>query len=359
MKLLSSKLRAGALLAALVAASNGRAQTTVFFAGGNASQNVLYAAVTNVLNGTSPSFSAVVSSTNSTVRTYTGSIAGQSGLGTITIGFSLLGAIQGLQDVGQNNETLATSSTTGVPTIPTVAVSGTDPVAVGISSAPFTQVQTAVDPYAFIKNPTLSPNLAGVTNLTQRQASYFEGSAGLLPSAFFGGSSTTDAVYLVPRNTASAVRTEIDANIYFTGTISAWTSNGVNGVAIPDPNGGQSSGTLVRGILAVTTNAIGTVAASDISVYTPLAYEGVPFAITNVENGSYPLWAYERWVYPSTGKQGAPSANQLTVINALLGVVTNASFQTTNSVFVGNFAPLSGMKVTRLSDGGPITSNQY
>jgi hypothetical protein len=359
MKFISSKLPAAALLAALVTVPKAGAQTTVFFAGGNASQNVLYAAVTNVLTGTSPSFSAVISSTNSTVRTYTGSIPGQTGLGTVTVGFSLLGAIQGLQDVGQNNETLATSTTTGTPTIPTVAISGTDPVAVGINPSPFTQVVTMVDPYAFIKNPTLSPNLAGVTNLTQRQVSYFEGAAGLLPSAYFGGSSTTDAVYLIPRNTAAAVRTEIDANIYFTGTISAWTSNGVNGVAIQDPNGGQSSGSLVRAVLAVTTNAIGTVAASDISTYTPLAYEGVPFAITNVESGAYPLWAFERWVYPSTHQQGAPSANQLVVLNALLGVVTNANFQNTNSVFVGSFAPLNGMKVTRSSDGGQITSTQY
>ncbi len=352
-------LIAGLALAGLLATPDLRAQTTVFFAGGNASQNVLYDRVTNILTGTAPSLSVVVSSTNSTVRTYTGSISGQTGLGTVTIGFSLLGAIQGLQDVGQNSETLATSSSTGTPTVPTVAVSSTDPVAVGIDPTPFTQTRTLVVPYAFVKKASLSPNLANVTNLTQRQAAYFEGAAGTLPSAFFGGSSTNDAVYLIPRNTASAVRTEIDANIYFTGTISAYTSNGVNATAIPDPNGGQSSGTLIKGVLNVVTNAIGTVAAQDIGTFTPLAFEGVPFSITNVENGSYPLWGYERWIYPSSGHQGTPSANQLIVINALLGAVTNVNFQTTNTVFVGNFAPLSGLQVDRLSDGGPITSTQY
>jgi hypothetical protein len=352
---LNKYLAAALALAGFGLISSARAQTSVFFAGGNASQAVLYDRTTNILNGTSPSLSVVISPTNSTVRTYTGSIAGETGLGTVTINFSLLGAVQGLQDVGQNSEVVAS----GGSLVPTVAVSSTDPVAVGINPAPFTQIQTLVVPYAYIKNPSLSPNLAGVTNLTQRQAAYFEGAAGTLPSAFFGGSSTNDAVYLIPRNTASAVRTEIDANIYFTGTISAWTSNGINGQAVFDPNGGQSSGTGVKNVLKAVTNAIGTVAASDISTFTPLAYEGVPFSITNVENGSYPLWGYERWVYPSAGQQGTPSANQLIVIDALLSAVTNATFQANSTVFVGNFAPLQGLQVNRLSDGGPIISILY
>jgi hypothetical protein len=344
-----------AALVALGLASDLRAQTSVFFAGGNASQTVLYDRATNILNGSSPSLSVVISPTNSTVRTYTGSIDGETGLGTVTINFSLLGAVQGLQDVGQNSEIVAS----GGSLVPTVAVSSTDPVAVGIDPTPFTQVRTLVVPYAYIKKPSLSPNLANVTNLTQRQAAYFEGAAGTLPSAFFGGASTNDAVYLVPRNTSSAVRTEIDANIYFTGTISAWTSNGINGLAVPDPNGGQSSGSGVKNVLNTITNAIGTVAASDIGSFSPLAFEGVPFSITNVENGSYPLWGYERWLYPNTGQQGAPSANQLIVIDALLSAVTNVTYQTTSTVFVGNFAPLSGLEVDRLSDGGPITSTLY
>ena len=251
---------------------------------------MLFDRVTNILNGTTPSLTKVTSSTNSSVRTYVGSIAGETGLGTVAVGFSLLGAVQGLQDVGQNTEEEAVTSTTYQPVVPTVAVSSADPVSVGIDPSPFTETQTLVVPYAYIKNPTLSPNLAGVTNLTQRQAAYFEGAAGTLPSAFFGGTSTTDVVYLVPRNTASAVRTEIDLNVDFTGTIAAWTTNAL-GQGIPDPNGGQNSGGAVTNILNTLTNTIGTVAAQNINNFTPLAYEGVPFSITNVENGSYPLWA--------------------------------------------------------------------
>src|ERR1700761_1541372 len=91
-------LRLTAVVAASLSASPFlHAQTTVLFAGGNASQNVLYDRVTNILSG---GVSAVtIASTNSTVRTYVGTISGQSGLGTVTIHFSLLGAIQGLQDL--------------------------------------------------------------------------------------------------------------------------------------------------------------------------------------------------------------------------------------------------------------------
>jgi hypothetical protein len=348
---LNKFLAAGLALAGIGLASGARAQTVVLFGGGNASQTLLYDRVTNILTGGITS--VTISPTNGTVRSYVGSISGQSGLGTVTIHFSLLGAGQGLQDVeAQNDETTAT----GASLPPTVAVSSAAPEVIGIDPSTLTQTETLVVPYAYIKGT--SANLAGVTNLTQRQAAYLEGAAGTLPSAFFGGSSTSDTVYLVPRNTASAVRLEIDANVYFTGTIAAWTTNG-SGQPIPDPNGGQSSGSAVRGVLKALPDAIGTVAAQDIGTYTPLAYEGVPFSVTNVENGSYPLWGYERWLYPNTGQQGAPSANQLIVINHLLGAVTNANFQATNALFVGNFAPLGGLQVQRLSDGGPITSTLY
>jgi hypothetical protein len=350
-------LAAGLALAGFAVVSDARAQTSVLFAGGNASQTVLYDRVTNILTGGITS--VTISPANSTVRTYVGTIAGQSGLGTVTINFSLLGAGQGLQDLlGQNPEALAI----GGSAVPTVAVSSASPeAAIDNDSTILTATKTLVVPYAFIKNSAESPNLANVTNLTQRQVAYLEGAAGTLPSAFFGGASTNDTVYLVPRNKASAVRLEIDANIYFTGTIAAWTTNGTGnpGTPIPDPNGGQNSGSAVRNVLKALPNAIGTVAAQDISTDTPLAYEGVPYSIANVENGSYPLWFYEQWFWPNSNQQGAPSPNQLIVINGLLGAVTDTNFQANSSVFVGNFAPLNDLQVQRFSDGGPISSLNY
>ena len=70
---------------------NVHADVEVLFAGGNASQTVLYDRVTNILTG---GISGVwISPTNATVRTYRGTITSQPGLGTVTIDFSLLGAM--------------------------------------------------------------------------------------------------------------------------------------------------------------------------------------------------------------------------------------------------------------------------
>jgi hypothetical protein len=343
-------ITASLVLAGLARNSSLRADTEVFIAGGNATQTLLYYAASNVLNG--GTITATISSTNSVVRSYVGTIAGQSQLGTVTIDFSLLGGIQGLSDLANQN---AEATVGGSAKTPTIAASTASPGAVGLSSSPFTILgPTLVAPYAFIK--ASSSALSGVTNLTQRQAQYLEGSAGTnsagsLPISFFGGTNT-NAIYLVARNTASAVRTEIDANIYFTGTISTWTTNSA-GQAIPDAAGGQSSGSNVRALLKAIPNAIGTVGASDISTDIPLSYEGVPFAITNVESGSYPLWGYENY-YVLSGN-GAPSQSQNYIITNLFSVVTSTNFQATNTLFVGNYAPLSAMQVTRSTDGGPIT----
>jgi hypothetical protein len=341
----------GLALAGPVLSTSLRADTTVLFAGGNASQNVLYDRVTNVLSGGISS--VTIAPTNATVRTYVGAISGQPGLGTVTIHFSLLGAIQGLQDLSSQSPE---NTATGASLAPTLAVSSTSPEAVGVDSSPFVGNQTLVVPYAYIKPPG-NADLAGLTNLTQRQAYYLEGSAGTVPISFYGGTST-NYLYFVARNTASAVRTETDANVYFTGTPATYITN-ASGKPILDPKLGQSSGANVRAVVAAIGDAVGTVAASDISTFPTLAYEGVPFSITNVENGSYPLWGYENWFYEKTGQQGSPSAGQLFVINALLSAVTDTNFQNTSSVFVNKFAPLSGMQVYRNIDGGPISSLNY
>jgi len=356
MKTLNLKkiIAAGLTFAGLALVPNLQADVEVFFAGGNASQSVLYDRVTNILTGGITS--VAISSTNSTVRTYKGSISAAPSLGTVTIDFSLLGAVGGFQDVANQSPEL---TALGSNSVPDVAVSSTSPEAVGINPAPFSQSRTLVVPFVFIKNPSLSPNLAGVTNLTQRQAYYLEGASGTLPSAFFGGSTNNDVVYLVARNTAAAVRTEIDANIYFTGTISSWTTNAL-GQPVSDPNGGLANGGAVQNHLKVIPNAIGTVAAQDISTFTPLAYEGVPFSITNVETGSYPIWGYERWAWLKTGQTGTPvGTTKYTIITNLLAAVTNVTFQTTSPLITGKFGRLSLLQVERSSDGGPITSTLY
>ena len=227
----------------------------------------------------------------------------------------LTGAIGGLQGVaGQNNVTTATGAT--LP--PQVAVSSAAPEAVGVDSSVFTQTKTLAVPYAFIKNPA-SAAVAGITNLTQRQAYYLDGAAGTLPVSFFGGSGT-NLIDWWARNTASAVRTEIDANIYYSGTLATYTTNS-SGQPIPDAsaNPGQSSGGAIRSLLGVITNAIGTVAAQDIKTFTPLAYgRGALLGGQRRERQLSAVGLRAVALPERRGQQGAPSANQLTVINALL-----------------------------------------
>ncbi len=369
MKTISLKkyIAAGVTLGGLLFQTSLHADTEVLFAGGNASQNVLYDRVTNILTGGITS--VTIASTNAVVRSYVGSITSAPGLGTVTIDFSLLGAVQGLQDVAnQATETTAL----GGNIVPSVWVSSTSPEAVGIDPNQFTQVKTLVVPFVFIKNTNVSPALAGVTNLTQQQAYYLEASAGKIPTTFFGGSSASPT-YFVARNTASAVRTEIDANIYFGGSVSTWVTNKASfaglgvpysttaiGLPVPDPALGQTSGANVRDAIAHITNSIGTVAASDISGLPTIAYNGVAFSITNVESGAYPIWSYERWGYKKASTTGSPVGTpQYQIITNLLAAVTNATFQTTSPLVTGSYGRLSLQAVTRDTDGGPIYNPLY
>jgi hypothetical protein len=346
-------LAAGLALAGFGLATGAQAQTELLIGGANASQTLLYDRVTNFL---APGFTLKNTSTSPPIRTYIGTNASLPALGTITIDFVLLGGAQGLVDLAQQNtETTAYGSNV----VPALAVSSASPTASAVNPIVLTGTTTLAIPYAYVINASESPNLsANVTNLTERQANFLEGSAGTFPSGVLGGNVTSDTVYLVPRNTASAVRTEIDANIYFTKTISAWTTN-ASLQPVPDPNGGQSSGSAVRALLALLPESIGTVAFADISTEKTLAYEGVTPSIANVENGTYPLWYYEQW-YTANSPQTPLTANQTTLINTLLTAYTNTSYQQNNVNFVGFYVPLTGLtNFSRPSDGGPIESLLY
>ncbi len=341
---------------ALVAGLSLQADTTVVITGGNASRGVLYDRAEALLGVNN--FTKTSNPNNSSIRSYVAKNAlggANAGLGKITIHFVLNGAALGLQDVlAQNQITTATGAKLTSP----VAVSSVQPDTVGIDSTLFTVKPTAVVPFAFIKSPATPNSIAGFTNLTQRQAYYLEQASGLVPTAFFGGSSTTDPVYLVGRDTGAAVRQVIDASIYFSGTPSFYITNTpASDPPISDPVGGRPTGGDVTNNVALIPNSIGTVSAGDIGGFQTLSYEGVPFSTANVANGSYPLWGYESW-YLKQGT-GAATGNALTVLNLLFGLVTDTTYQHSNSNFVGKFVALDDLTVTRSVDGGPITSTIY
>lgn len=351
-------ITAGLALAGLALAPSLHADVEVFLVGGSASQSVLYDRATNLYSGGS---FTVKGGGSAAVAQFTGTSGNPavSGFGTITIDINVNnGAIDGLQAlVGQSANSDDTNYTSGPfsPKIPTFVDSATSPEAVGVSSANLTALPTYVVPLVYIKN-TNSLDTAAITNLTQRQAWTLENET--LGTTYFGGTST-NPVYFVGRNNESAVRTEIDLNIYNTLTINSYFTNSLGQPTLDgsaDP--GLNSGGALANTVLVITNAIGTVAVQNLKKgLGTIAYEGVPYSVSNVINGSYPLWGYENYYYISTGNTGTPSSPQLAVINAFYQSVTNATFEATSPIFVGNFIPNASLQVSRGADGGQITPN--
>ena len=71
--------------------------------------------------------------------------------------------------------------------------------------------------------------------------------------------------------------------------------------AAPIP--GYSSASKVVTAVTALTNSIGTVAVQNATPpLAPIAFEGVPYSVTNVINGSYPLWGYEHYYFITSAK---------------------------------------------------------
>lgn len=347
---------AGLAVASLAAVAPVHAQVEIFIEGGSASSSVLYDRATNILNGGTITVYGVA---NSSVRTYVGTstLPSLSGYGTITIDYNLNGAVAGLQNLtGHTTDT----NILGNSYVPVLVDSATSPEAVNINSttAHLQALPTYVVPLVYVKN-TNSADTAAITNLTQRQAYSLETTYPPLPSTYYGGTST-NPIYFVGRNLEAAVRTEIDLGIYNTASISTYGTNS-SGQPLYDTSSdpGYAFAGQVVSTVTVLTNSIGTVAVQNVKKpLAPIAYEGVPFSVTNVINGSYPLWGYENYYYIKTGNTGTPSTAQLAIINALYNSVTNSAFQsTTNLVFGSNFVPNSALQVNRGFDGGQIFPN--
>jgi len=339
----------GLTLAGVAFTPNLRAAVEVFIEGGSASSSVLFQAATNILNG--GAVTAV--GNNSSVRTFIGTstLPPLNGYGTITLDYNLNGAVIGLQNlIGQHTDT----NISGASIIPVVVDSATYPESVGLLSSGLTELPTYVVPLVFIKN-TNSIDTAGITNLTQRQAITLESSA-TNPATFFGGTNGPNPIYFIGRNSQAAVRTVTDLVIYNSAGFISYQTNALGQPVLDtsaDP--GLQFGGSVANTVGVLTNSIGTVSVQNIIKNTAaIPYEGVPYSVSNVINGSYPLWGYEHYYY-ITANTGHPTQPQLDVINALYNVVTNGAFQTT-SVFTNKFIPNGALRVHRNApvDGGPI-----
>lgn len=354
----------GLTLAGAAFTPSVQAGNELFIEGGSASSTVLFDRATNFFTASGGTLTSATFNSGSTVAQFTGNSLNPtvSGLNPITIDINIAnGAVAGLNALITQQTAPGDTNLSGLQ-IPDLVDSATQPSSVGITGVNLGHLiaqPTYVVPLIYAKN-TNSTDTAGITNLTQRQAVALETSTNL-PATFFGGTST-NVVYFVGRNSQAAVRTIIDLVIYNSATIASFATNS-SGVptydAATDP--GLSSGGAVANNLLVITNGIGQIAVQNIKK--PLAaipFEGVPYSVTNVINGSYPLWGYENYYTVDTSGSGAYATEGISgpkhlIAAAFYNLVTNASFQSvSNPVFTNNFIPNASLQVSRDADGGQI-----
>ena len=217
-----------------------------------------------------------------------------------------------------------------------------------------------VVPIVFAVNNNLAG--MGVNNITLEQANLllFDSGPGAMPASFLGatGPNATNNVYLIGRDTDSGTRISVEKDIKYIGAETEWATNGAGGyVSNPGfPSGGTVAANIGGGALS-----IGYVGMSDFNSIsnnaTALKYEGVGVGVNNFANvttGMYPLWAYEHF-YSRIGT----TAQQQLVREALIASLTNPSFQATNANWFNFFVGLNKMQVSRSTDGGQITGNNF
>ncbi len=103
----------------------------------------------------------------------------------------------------------------------------------------------------------------------------------------------------------------------------------------------DSSGT-VKKLIAETPGAIGYLALSYIdNTVTALKYDGVEANVENVEQGKYPVWAYEHMY-----TKGEPKEH----VKAFLDYILSDEIQKSDVVDLG-YIPVSGMQVKRDAEG--------
>ena len=208
-------------------------------------------------------------------------------------------------------------------------------------------------PLLFVKNNAL----AGITNITQPQAELMLVASGDngMPATFLGGSSP-NPVYFIGRDSGSGTRLCTEKCIGFIGSPLLWCTNGAGTYVVTN---GLSSGGLVRAIVGGKPDAIGYLSLPDYNAIsnnaTIIAYSGVKFSHTNVNNGSYGIWGYEHMV----NRAGGLSTQKAAVRDAIKAAITNPGYQSTNSAYFSGYSSLADMHVERGADGAVPTSLDF
>lgn len=349
-----------------------QAQVDMTLTGSTAFRSVVYDRATSLFDAGS-----FLSFTYGGNTTYTGTMSNSVpslGIQPVKLRFSFSGSGSGMLAV-LNSTPIATadSSTNSVNKVPDIALSDIYPSSASpsIDIANFDHDILGVIPFVLGVRDSLYST--GVTNITREQAYDLMTDNGILTSGtntFYGmpqtylGGSSTNPVYLIGRDGGSGTRITVFRDIGYYGDPTQWVTNGAGNYVLAAlggyPAGGYDSGAKVAYVIGAKSDAIGYVGVSDLLNNTAghgvaLNYNGVPFAMGNVENGSYGIWGYEH-IVNLTGLRDR-NASEWAVRSALIAAITDAGYQSTNSVYTNAFVSLSRMHVSRGDDGGPITRN--
>lgn len=203
-------------------------------------------------------------------------------------------------------------------------------------------------------------DLSNVSNITSQMIRGHYAGLGETPESLFTGNALhTDSVFAVGRDDDSGTRITAfaESGVGAFASVSQWsfTVAGTQpSLTISSPvevfNGGFASGGSVGNILSATgAKVVGYVGISDGNTAigngaVALNYNGVPFSIENVKNGSYTYWSK----YQALRKQtltGASASLFSSLKTALIGAATAGN---------GSSIKLTDMKVDRQADGSDV-----
>ncbi len=227
------------------------------------------------------------------------------------------------------------------------------------------QVNTFVDEESMFVIPFVfdaSESVTGITNITAQQArTHFTKGGETLKSLFTGVAADTTIIYAAGRDDDSGTRTtalaETGAGVFtpttqWLGVVSGSEPGATVALGAYVGNGGYASGGDLSKVLSATgTQFIGLLGISDAITAEPngakrLSYEGIPFSISNVKNGSYTYWSY----YQSNRMSLPPASKALALYNTLKTALKAAP--TSSS---GSSINLDEMTVERQADGATVT----
>ncbi len=330
---------------------------------------------------------------NSNNAIFQGTIASLPALGTVTIQTAWSGSGSGITTLVNNSNVsvLPVSVLTESPGTPEVATSTafvtakanyafSDVKQESTTAASLTALgaPTAVGiiPFLFVASESAP---AGITNITDQQVFQLL-NAGFLPASVLSGNNANDPISIFPigrdagSGTRIAVLAETGYGINNPVNQANITASGTNGTLSYSPtpdatsgNGGESSGQTLATELGCTSNltppvlptdpkafaVIGYVGVSDATTAQTngarwLTYNGAAYSPTNVKNGVYTLWS-EVQLYTQVA---ATSADQTTLRDRLVtDLDTYLLANETRGI------ALTSMRVSRPSDGGPVSSN--